>query len=186
MEQMTATAARSTEQADWVAAFQRRDHVRYRAWAAMARHFEAMGVDPDIARCLPVKNLLDWVGGAMVSALPHTDDLTITFGELERAFQSKRARRARPDPLNRWLAEQVARHGGQVTAAQIRALLVAEHGGRADHPWLKSPGSRDGEANVFIEHRGKERKIDRSEMAQRLSRARKAWREGKTGDFVSP
>lgn len=178
MEQVTTTAAQSTEQADWVAAFQRRDTVRYRAWAAMARHFEAMGADPDIARCLPVRSLLDWVGGAMVAALPHTDDLTITFAELEGAFQSKRAQRSRPDPLNRWIAGQLARHGGQITAGQIRALLMAEFESTARHPWLRSPGSRDGEANVVIVHRGRERKIDRSDLAQRLSRARKAWREG--------
>src|SRR5690606_13782882 len=125
---------------------------------------------------LPVRNLLEWVCGAMVSALPHTDDLTITFAELEPAFQSKRARRTRPDPLDRWLAEQVARHGGQITAAQIRALLAAEHRGRADNPWLKNTWSKDGEANVFIKNRGRERKIERNGMAQRLSRARKAWR----------
>lgn len=175
---MIASDTRATleQQAEWVAEQRRRDPARYEAWAAVTVLFQAAATDPVVLRCPPLRETLARVGDMLIPRLLDTDDLTVIFGELEPAFQSKRARRPRLDPLSAWLATQVEKHGVEITAGQVRDLLAAEFETTARHPWLRSPGSRDGEADVVFMHRGKERRVDKSEMAQRLSRTRKAWR----------
>lgn len=176
---MTATDTRGSQErhSEWVAEQRRRDPARYEAWAAVARYFEAMASDPAVVRCPPVRGILGRLESMLVPRLLATDDLTVIFGELESEFQRKRARRPRPDPLTAWLAAQVEKHGERITAGRIRVLLAAEFERTARHPWLLSPGRGDG--SVVYLCRGKERRVNAAQMAQRLSRTRKAWRQGR-------
>ncbi|MCO5099218.1 MAG: hypothetical protein M9884_17380 [Rhodocyclaceae bacterium] len=174
---MTSTDTLTTleQQAEWVAEQRRRDPVRYEAWAAVTVLFQAAATDPVVLRCPPLRETLARVGDMLIPRLIDTDDLAVIFGELEPAFQSKRARRPRTDPLTMWMVEQVRKHGIGITAGQVRDLLAAEFERTARHPWLLSPGRGDG--SVVYLCRGRERRVNTAQMAQRLSRARKAWRE---------